>query len=228
MKHLRILCDLDAIVADLTKKWLEHYNRDHSDSVTKEDITSWHMANHVKIGEDVHKYLYEPGFFLDLEPLPGAIESLRAMKESGHHVVIVSAPSWPGTSAQDKISWVKKHLPFLNKRDIFLGHHKHMLKGDVFIDDSPTNITAYRKEWGAAARIMTIAHPYNESVKSLVNVFADGYKDTAKAWDTIRRAIDINDGREEHRCVFDKSYFEGNVTGVPDTIYYCACGATSR
>ena len=34
--------------------------------------------------------------------------------------------------------------------------------------------------------------------------------------------------RAEHICKFDKSYQEGNVTGVPDTIYYCACGKTSR
>lgn len=32
----------------------------------------------------------------------------------------------------------------------------------------------------------------------------------------------------QHVCVFDSSYQEGNVTGVPDTIYTCKCGKTSR
>lgn len=31
-----------------------------------------------------------------------------------------------------------------------------------------------------------------------------------------------------HVCIFDGCYYEGNVTGVPDTIYYCKCGRTSR
>lgn len=31
-----------------------------------------------------------------------------------------------------------------------------------------------------------------------------------------------------HVCLFDSSYHEGNVTGVPDTIYVCKCGKISR
>lgn len=34
--------------------------------------------------------------------------------------------------------------------------------------------------------------------------------------------------KSPHVCVFDSAYHEGNVTGVPDTIYTCKCGETSR
>lgn len=194
MKPLRILCDLDAIVADLTKKWLERYNRDYADNVTKEDNKHSRMERNVKIGEKIIDYLYEDGFFRDLEPLPGAIKSLRALWDDGHQIVIASAPSWPGTSAQDKISWVREHLPFIKKRSIFLGHEKYMLKGDIFIDDSPDNIKQYRDEWDQykqwhQPKIMTIAHPYNESIRDIVDVYAQSYKNTEIAWGTILKAI---------------------------------------
>jgi 5'-nucleotidase len=189
LKRLTILCDMDAIIADLTQKWLDHYNQEHSDAVTKADIKSWHMASNVKIGQSVNDYLYREGFFRDLKPLPGAIPAIVELKKMKHDVIIVSAPSWPGTSATDKISWVREHMPFLNKRDIMLGHHKHLLRGDVFIDDSPDNIRQYRNHWPEHNGIMTIAHPYNEEVKELVNVYADGYQDTQKAWGTLLEAV---------------------------------------
>lgn len=189
MHKLTVLCDMDSIVTDLMQKVLDHYNRDHNDKVTKSDFKTWDIARNVKIGQDIYKYFYRDGFFLDLPAIPGAIEGLRAIQALGHHLVLVSAPSWPGTSASDKISWVKKHLPFINKRDIILGHNKHLIKGDIFIDDSPDNISDYREHW-PHAKIMTISHPYNEEVKDVVDVFAESYLETEKAWGTIYRAIE--------------------------------------
>lgn len=196
MRKLEILCDMDSIIADLTKKWLEHYNRDFGDNLTHADITKWSMADNVKCTrQEIHNYLYKPEFFLDLEPLPGALEAVESLAKLGHDILIVSAPSWPGTSASDKISWAQKHMPFLNKRDISLMHQKHKLMGDVFIDDSPDNIKLYRQKWGKhkewhQPKIMTIAYPYNESIKGLVDVYADGFQDTKKAWGTILQAIE--------------------------------------
>lgn len=188
MRKLSIICDLDSIAADLMKKWMEHYNRDHNAAMTKEHHTSWDVHNNVPIGHRIYEYLYQPGFFEDLEPLPGAIESLNLLQNRGHKVTIATAYSYPGTSATDKVTWCRNHLPFLNKRQIFLGHQKEMLKGDVFIDDSPDNITNYRREWPNAC-IATISHLYNEHVKDKTDIFALDYKDTAAAWKTIIEGI---------------------------------------
>lgn len=188
IKKFKILVDMDAIVVALTEKWLALYNKDHNDTVTIEDLKTWNIYNHVKIGQRMNDYLYSDRFFLDVDPIPGAIEAVRHLMLD-HHVYIVSAPSWPGNSASDKISWVKKHMPFFNKRDIFLGHHKHMIKGDILIDDSPDNIRAYRAEWGTQARIMTIAYPYNKPVESLTDVYAESYKQPEQAWFFIREAV---------------------------------------
>lgn len=193
LKKLVCLFDMDAILVNLSSKWVAAFNKEHGKNLTKGDVVKyWHMAKHdglKEIGEvALNRYLYEDGFFLDLEPLPGALEAVEAIHNLGHKVYIVSSPSWPGTSAQDKISWVRRHLPFINKRKIFLCHEKSMVKGDVFVDDSPDNLKLYRREW-PEAKIMTIAYPYNESAKDLVDVYADGWADTAKAWKTIYESI---------------------------------------
>lgn len=190
MRKLRILVDMDNIIVDMTPRWLAMYNRDHHDNVTMEDLKTWHISKHVKIGDKIHDYLYQERFFLDAPPMNGAIPTLRCLQEEGHHVVIVSAPSWPGNSATDKITWVREKMPWFNKRDIFLGHHKFMVKGDVFIDDSPENIRLYRQEWGPAARIMTIVHPFSGPAKHMVDVYAESYKNPMQAWAIIKAEID--------------------------------------
>lgn len=189
MNTLKILVDMDSIIVALTQKWLNLYNKDHDDTVTLEHLKTWNVASHVKIGQKINDYLYTEGFFLDVPAMEGAIETLKKIQDLGHEVYIVSAPSWPGNSASDKITWARKNLPFINKRDIFLCHHKHMVKGDVFIDDSPDNLKLYRQHWPTAIT-MTIAYPYNESMKGLVDVHADGYADSKKAWNTIFEAIE--------------------------------------
>jgi hypothetical protein len=138
----------------------------------------------------MNDYLYSERFFLDVDPIPGAIETIKEWKEEGHEVIIVSAPSWPGNSATDKITWVKERMPFFNKRDMFLGHHKWMIRGDILIDDSPDNIKLHRQEWGTQTRIMTIAYPFNEPVKHLVDVFALDYLNPLKAWAELKLAVE--------------------------------------
>jgi 5'(3')-deoxyribonucleotidase len=189
MRKLRILVDMDNIVVDLTQKWLDLYNRDHGDNVTIDDLKTWHIANHVRIKHNIHEYLYSERFFLDVEPMDGALNALKAFHDDGHHVVIVSAPSHPGNSASDKITWIREKMPWFNKRDIILGHHKHFVKGDVFIDDSPDNIRAYRAAW-PDSKIMTIAYPFNRVVSQLCDVFAEDYKKSAQAWLTILDEVD--------------------------------------
>lgn len=189
MKKLTVLCDMDGIIVNLTQKWLNLYNKDHNDNLTIADIKEWELSKSVKKGVKVNDYLYSPNFFLDVDAIEGALEGMKAIQKMGHHLVILSAPSWPGNSASDKITWMRKHAPFVNKRDIILGHNKYLVKGDVLIDDSPTNIQAYRAHWPQST-IMTIAYPFNETVRQLCDVFAQSFKDTKAAWEQITSEVE--------------------------------------
>jgi 5'-nucleotidase len=182
---LRILCDLDEITAQLLKKWLAKYNADHNDTLDINTVVWDGLKKQSKIGDKIYEYLHQPGFFADLEPVDGAIEALKEFKDDGHHVVILSAPSYPGSSAVDKLDWIHKHLPFIHKRDVMLGWHKFMMKGDVLIDDSPVNIKEYRKAW-PDAHILTIAYNHNKEVAHLTNLYAHDANNTAAAWKAIR------------------------------------------
>lgn len=185
----RIICDLDSIVIDLLVPWIAEYNRRWSENISVESITDYGLEKFVKPERvsDLFGVLGEPGFYLKLPPLAGAVEALTELHKNGYDIVVATAVASSG-NAQDKFVWCKKHLPFLKHRDIFVGARKELLRGDVFIDDAPKNIVAYRNAWPDAT-IMTIAYPYNQDCKTLVDVFAHSHQDTKGAWREMTDAI---------------------------------------
>ena len=76
------------------------------------------------------------GLFAEMDPMPGALEAYRSLVAQGHDVYILSTAPWGNPSAwSDKLLWVKQHLGDVAHKRLILTHHKHLLRGDVLIDD---------------------------------------------------------------------------------------------
>jgi 5'-nucleotidase len=76
------------------------------------------------------------GLFAEMDPLPDALEAYRELVDRGHDVYILSTAPWGNASAwSDKVEWVKAHLGDVAHKRLILSHHKHLLRGDVLIDD---------------------------------------------------------------------------------------------
>lgn len=81
--------------------------------------------------------------FENLNPIDGAIESVRKIIESGKYdVFVLSTAPWGSPKAwMDKRLWIEKHLPELKKR-LILTHYKDLCCGsssDIIIDDRIVN-----------------------------------------------------------------------------------------
>lgn len=183
-KPLCLAVDLDATVCDLHSEWLALYNAEFEEGTTLHDLKSYSMESNVKIGKAIYKYLDDAHLYRRLEPLPGAIDALRRLSLSGHDVQIVSAHSKDEQTAADKLWWCKQFLPFIHWRSVNLSHQKHRFNADVFVDDSPDNIEIHAK-WQPDSYRVAIAFPYNECVKSLLDLRAESYADPRAAWEEI-------------------------------------------
>jgi len=87
---------------------------------------------------DPNKAKSIPGFFRNLHPMPGAIESFNLLFKYFDVYILTYAP-WSNPQAYvEKIEWVKEYLPIAEKRIIF-SHYKNLNKGDYLIDDSSLN-----------------------------------------------------------------------------------------
>lgn len=153
----RLLIDMDGVLADLVTKWFRTYNEEYDDAIAPEMMKEWGPHKVAKAGRSIYKYLGQPGFFRDLEPLPGAIDGVRALLDRGHEIVIVTAAK---NGHRDKLEWVWTNLPFLPRDNVIFAHRKELVRGDILFDDAPHNLEAF----SAYGTPVAMAYPYNEGV----------------------------------------------------------------
>ena len=169
---MRILIDLDGICCDLLKVWLEDYNEKYGDSLTKDDITTFKMADVVKeeARKDIIEMIKVPNYFRNLPTVPGTRKALKRLR-ANHEVRLVSSPMGVD-SFSDKAWWVENVLG-LNRRNLMLvpSHDKNWIQTDVIIDDKPSTLVSFANKQPIVHRI-TIAYPYNTEVESLCSCYA--------------------------------------------------------
>ena len=77
-------------------------------------------------------------FWITIEPMSGAIETIKLLEDKYNVYIATSAfVSNSNSCVLGKIEWVKKHLPFIDIAKLIYCHHKYLLKGDYIIDDLP-------------------------------------------------------------------------------------------
>lgn len=80
--------------------------------------------------------MYEPGFFLSLKPIDGALISVRAIMRLGFDVQILSQPvAESAHSYSEKIKWIGLHFPDLINK-VNLSQDKGNFVGGYLIDDN--------------------------------------------------------------------------------------------
>jgi len=105
----------------------------------------------MKDADDIH------GLFIEMDPMPGAIEGYNKLVELENDVYILSTAPWKNPSAwSDKLLWVQKYLGDVAKKRLILSHNKNLNRGDYLIDDRDKNGAG---EWGE--RLLRFGHDEN-------------------------------------------------------------------
>lgn len=183
---MKILFDMDSILADIGTDWYAQYNETYGDNLDMDMVKTWNTHEYAKHGTAIYTILERKGFFRNLKPIPGALEAVQKVLDKGHTVKIVTAAEFP-INYSEKVEWFKEKLPQLKKRDLYMMHEKHEIHADVLIDDGPHNAEAYRKAH-PNAKILTIGYPYNENCTAYT-LIAGSYKDPVAAWELILKEI---------------------------------------
>jgi 5'-nucleotidase len=109
----------------------------------------------------VNRVMETPGFYADLEPIPGAVKALKEMLADGHDIAIVTSPYYSNpTCIADKIEWVRRNLGQSWVSRIILAADKTRVSGDVLIDDKPAITGARIPDW----EHVLFDQPYNHEV----------------------------------------------------------------
>ncbi len=141
---MRILIDMDEVMADAIARFLEWYQRDFGITITEEQLAGTKLQH---IVPEEHRatvlgYPHQKGFFEDLPLIKDSREVVEALYRE-HEVFIVSAAMEFEHSLSEKYRWLDKHFPFIHwKRRVFCGD-KTVIKGDVLIDDHDFNLSVF-------------------------------------------------------------------------------------
>ena len=149
---MRILIDMDGVIADLEKGflriWQEKYPEKSYISLERRN-THFIVDQYPKeYKELIQKVMSEKGFFLFLEPVEGSIQAINELQEMGVEIFICTVPlAEYKHCVLEKYEWVEKHLGFEWTRKIILTTDKTVIKGDYLIDDQPEILGVEIPSW---------------------------------------------------------------------------------
>jgi len=137
---MRILVDMDNVLTDFEGAMLAEFRRRHPELpyVQVEDRNSFNLKDqyleeHVELLKEIY---HSPGFFRSLPLVKGGIESLKEMKEEGHHVFICTASLKKYENCVlEKYQWVEENLGRDWTINTILTRDKTIIDADYLIDD---------------------------------------------------------------------------------------------
>jgi len=198
MKKLRILIDIDSVVADTLPYWLDRIGKDTGVYAKIEDITLWEMSKCPPLNQLTPKQIFgvlqDPGFIENVPPMPGVAEALKKLMDQGHEIYLLTARHGP-VSMPETLTWVKKNLPFLNpEKQIIFCYDKNLIQGDIIIDDKAETLEKYLASHPRSLAFKII-YPYNASLMhdrlGAVSYDATSWERLAKMLEMVVQIMDI-------------------------------------
>lgn len=159
---MKILIDIDSIVTDTLKDWLIILNKKYGLDCKESDIIDWQMNKAKPLSgltnEQVLDVLNLPGFYYNLELIPGARENIEALNKI-HEIYFVTA-RWGKTAHVETLQWYKETFPFLKSNQLIWCDKKELIQGDIIIDDKPETLGNFWLKHPDSV-YLTIEYEYN-------------------------------------------------------------------
>ena len=143
-----LVIDMDGVCCHFVPKVCREHNRLTGDNLQPEDITAWNM----RLFGIQNNIWIKPGFFRDLEPIPGAIEILYKLRHDYRLTIATDCMDTDFIQA-DKKEWLEEHLPFVD--DVYFLSDKSGVPGDLLFDDAEHHLKAFPR---TTVKMLT---PYN-------------------------------------------------------------------
>jgi uncharacterized HAD superfamily protein len=170
--EMRLGIDLDGVVCDFNAGWMRLHMDEFGSKLKPDMVDSWNNLHELGGFSDMPAFWKwaranadRPSIFRHLEPYPDAIETLCALRDRGHRVVILTAkPRW---AIPDTLRWIADHE--LPTEEIHIRYRKYRVECDVYLDDSPIvlpDLVRHRPD----AAVCRMIRPWNAPVEGAVDV----------------------------------------------------------
>ncbi|XP_030361601.1 5'(3')-deoxyribonucleotidase, cytosolic type isoform X2 [Strigops habroptila] len=163
---LRVLVDMDGVVADFEGAVLRGFSARFPAEPRVElaarsgfSVREQYRGLRRDLAAKVASVYESPGFFLGLDPIPGALEAMQEMiRMEDTEVFICTSPLQKYEHCVlEKYKWVEKHLGPEFVERIILTRDKTVVSADLLFDDKDT-ITALADEERTGSWLPFLAH----------------------------------------------------------------------
>lgn len=152
MADARLGIDMDGVLANTVPSVLERIEREYGPhGATKEDVTEWSHSveaggKEIHLGTEILEGHKRKDDLMSIEPKRGAKDGLRALRDMGYELVVVTdRPSNEDTVGWSK-GWLRKNgLPY-DKFHSTAETRKTSVGVDVLVDDHHTNVADFLED----------------------------------------------------------------------------------
>ena len=137
-----ILIDMDDTIETLVDGWCRYNNEKLGTNTKPEDVRDWRLelAFPGFTREEVYAAEKDEHLWDLVGPIEGAAEAMQKLLADGHEIYIVTATAYETLKAKmEKVLF--RYFPFIDWKHVIVTSNKHMIKGDVLVDDGPHNLT---------------------------------------------------------------------------------------
>ena len=211
-----ILCDIDNTILNTEQAVVEMYNRTHDDKVRLNDIVSWNYFSD-KVEPDFFEFLTKPYTWLnDVQPIQSVCDLIKEFVSCPDYftVYLVTASNPLKPALREKLM-LAQSVTGVDKYHIITCNDKHLLHGDIMIDDYVKNI-----DDTPCPLAYLVDRPWNRDnyssawkripefiVQDLVDGKDDGYQKGELAWiNYTGDIVDVEERRKHHLDVDDYNY----------------------
>lgn len=138
---MTLFVDMDEVFADTYKAHILRYNEEFNENLTVKECMGREVWQCVpeKRQRSIKDHARTEGFFTALEPIKDSKDVLKELSLK-YNVFVASAAMQFPNSLREKSDWLDKHYPFIHWKNRILCGSKHILYGDILIDDRSYNL----------------------------------------------------------------------------------------
>ena len=142
---IRVLFDLDDTLTDFLVELVDRYNKRYGTKHIVNDCYKWELNEIFE--HNILELIDDEDFFESVKPKEGAVELMKMLHDHrmDFDVYVITSCLKPENYIK-KIKWFEKHMPFFPTSRVIPLTDKHIVRGDILIDDRPKNLEEWQKE----------------------------------------------------------------------------------